>query len=224
MAGLYAFVQELLTTGRVVLRQRPVAPTARDRTETARFLAGVYADLRLEVAGPLLDFDEAAALTAAERVWWASWFLVNRSEPESEVEQALSLPPPPRSAAQHLSADLTLRFLAGLHGRARALVPDDVLTRRLEEYLRGWPLSGVLADLGEPPSTNPEFDHPGLQLLYAERLAHRLRPTWVPAPRATGNCPSTRDRVDLVLHERGLLLEEEDPSGLSPAPTARKNP
>jgi hypothetical protein len=224
MAGIAAFVQELLTTGRVVSRQRPGAPTARERTEAARFLASVHADLRLEVAGPLIDFDEPAALTALERTWWASWFLVNRSEPAGEVERALSLPPPPRSAAQHLSADLTLRFLAGLHGRARASSPDDVLTRQLDLYLRAWPLSGVLADLGEPPSTAPEFDHPGLQLLYAERLAQRLRPAWIPSPSPEGTFPSTRDRVELVLHERGLLPPDEDLSGLAPPSLARKTP
>jgi hypothetical protein len=38
----------------------------------------------------------------------------------------------------------------------------------------------VLADLEGAPTTAPEFGHPGLQLLYAERLATTRRAGWVP--------------------------------------------
>jgi len=61
--------------------------------------------------------------------------------------------------------------------------------------------SGVLADLDGTPATPPEFGgHPGLQLLYAERLAETGRAGWVPA---TG---PAREWVERVYQERGKLM------------------
>ncbi len=61
----------------------------------------------------------------------------------------------------------------------------DPLTLRLKDTLRRWPLSGVLANLDEPPFSPVELaGHPGLLLLYAERLVVRHLPAWLPG--ATG--------------------------------------
>jgi hypothetical protein len=197
MAAFVDFAQQLLTQGAVVLRERP-RQTPPDRAEAGALLRRAHADCRLDVAGPLLPFDADAALSAAERVWWACWFLVQRGEPPEELDRCLAPLPAPTAAAQHLSADLTLRFLPQVHRRARALAADDPLTRRLEDILRRWPLSGVLADVGEAPLTPVEFaGHPGLLLLYAERLAGNVRPSWVPGGPAL-------EYVELIFAERDL--------------------
>src|SRR5436305_120713 len=81
-----------------------------------------------------------AAPAAAEFTALASWFLVHRGDPPAEVERGLKLPAPPRTAGQHLAADAAFRLLPTVHRRARALDPRDVLTARLEELLRRWPL------------------------------------------------------------------------------------
>jgi hypothetical protein len=199
MNGFLQFVRPLLEQGHALLRERPRITPA-DLPSVASFLAAAHAGARLDVAGPLLPFDEPAALAAAECVWWACWFLVNRNEPADDVERVLKLPLPPRSAAAHLSGDLLLRFLPAIHRRARALAPDDLLTRWCENLLRQWPLSGVLADIGEAPTTTLDFaGHPGLLLLYAERLADHLRPAWVPSG------PGCQ-QVELVFAERGLRV------------------
>src|SRR5205085_1821946 len=73
------------------------------------------------------------------------------------------------------------RFVPGVYHRARALDPADALAAGLARLLRLWPLSGVLADLEEGPLTPPTLGgHPGLLLLYAERLADHFRPAWLP--------------------------------------------
>src|SRR5207253_6819460 len=123
----------------------------------------------------------------------------------------LALPKAPPSAAQHLSADLVLRYLPQVYHRARAFAPDDALTQALAAALRQWPLSGVLADLEEGPLTPVDFHgHPGLQLLYAERLARHEKPAWVPGGRGF-------EVVELVLAERGRerspLLQRQHPAG-----------
>ncbi len=205
MPAFVEFLQRLLSDGAVVLRQRPqVAPG--ERREAADLLARACADHALDVAGPLVPFDEAAALRAAELVWWACWFLLQRHEPDVEVERHLLPGDLPTTPAQHLSFDLAGRFLVQVHRRAAAASRDDGLTRRLDLVLRRWPLTGVLADLPEGPAGSVELGgHPGLLLLYAERLAQRARPSWVPAGAAL-------EHVELVFAERGLRVPASLPA------------
>src|SRR5581483_5630300 len=103
--------------------------------------------------------------------------------------------------AAHLSADLTLRLLPAIHRRARVRDVDDPLAVEVAELLRRWPLSGVLADLDGPPAGDVTFfGHPGLQLLYAERLVEHEKPAWLPA------AGPARERVELIYRERGRPL------------------
>jgi hypothetical protein len=200
MASLAAFLDRLLAEGSAVLRDPPQLHAQDCRAAVAR-LEAAHADVRLDVAGPPLPFDAPAALAAAQFVWQACWFLLQRREPREEVERVLQLPGAPRTAAEHLSADLTLRLLPQVHRRARGADAADVLTRRLTQALRQAPLSGVLADLDEGPCDPVELDgHPGLLLLYAERLAEKVRPAWVP------ESGPARPYVELVFAERGLPL------------------
>jgi hypothetical protein len=115
---------------------------------------------------------------------WACWLLVHRDSPAAEVSQRLKLPAAPAAASQHLSADLTFRHLPQLHRRARAMSPDDVLTKALADALRAWPLSGVASDIQEAPTTPLDFaGHAGLEMLYAERYVKRPRENWLPMGR-----------------------------------------
>jgi hypothetical protein len=197
MSAFREFLSDLLAEGVVRLSSRPVLEPG-DRARAAERLAPAFAAYRLDVAGPPVPFDAEAALGAAERLGLACWFLVRRAEPPEELAKCLTLPQPPRSAAEHLSADLVLRFLPQVYRRARALAPDDVLTGWLARLLRQWPLTGVLSEVEEGPETAVEFGgHPGLLLLYAERLAGNLRPAWVPREPSLGY-------VELVFGERGL--------------------
>ena len=67
-----------------------------------------------------------------------------------------------------------------------------MLTVRVEEALQRFPLSGALADVAAGPTTALDFDnHPGLQLLHAERFAKRPRAAWRPGGR-------TGEYVELV--------------------------
>jgi hypothetical protein len=183
MSALAAFLQRLLYEGKVLLRDRP-HPVPSEAGEARAVLAHAYADYRLEVAGPPIPFDAETALAAGELVRQACWFLVHHGEPEEELQRTLHMPTGPATAAQHLSADLVLRYLPQIYRRARAHAPTDQLTVLLASVLRQWPLSGVLADVEEAPMTPLDFGgHDGLMLLYAERLARHKKPAWVPAGR-----------------------------------------
>ena len=197
MAAFTDLVRQLLDEGSIRLREPPRLPPG-ERDSVLALLAAAFEDHRLDVAGPPIPFSPDRALQAVELLAWSCWFLLHRGEPTQAVERGLPIPPPPRSASEHLSADLAFRFLPQVHRRARAVNPQDALTLRLEEVLRRWPLSGVLADLDAPPLIDVELDgHRGLLLLYAERLADRPRPSWAPEG-------PVRDFVELVFAERGV--------------------
>jgi hypothetical protein len=71
------------------------------------------------------------------------------------------------------------------------------LASYLADLLRTWPLSGVLSDLPEGPEDVGDLGgHPGLWMLYAERLAIDERPAWMVRGPA-------REYVELVFHELG---------------------
>jgi MoxR-vWA-beta-propeller ternary system domain bpX4 len=199
MTPFVDFLRRLLTEGTAVLRARPEVRRG-DAREAGELLAGAYADYRLEVAGPPIAFDVRAALDAAERLWLACWFLLERGEDPAEVERRLTPMEPPASAAQHLSADLVLRFAPQVYRRARRVDAADLLTKWLERLLRQHPLTGVLSEVEEGPLAAVTLGgHPGLLLLYAERLADNVRPAWVPEGPAL-------PYVEMVFAERGLPL------------------
>jgi hypothetical protein len=196
MSALAEFVQNFFTEGQALFHAPPSPITGKCR-ETLAVLSPAYADLVLEVAGPAIPFDGSTAQAAADVLRHACWFLVSRGEPVEVLGQRLQLPGPPVSPAQHLSADLMLRYLPQIHRRARALGPQDPLAGLLAELLRYWPLSGVLAEIAEEPLTELTFgDHDGLLQLYAERLAAHQKPAWMPPP------GRGREFVELVFMER----------------------
>lgn len=230
MASLAGFLDRLKGEGRVVFRDAPRAGgSAADRAEASARLRMMFEDALMGMAGPPLRFDERSALDAAAWAERACWFLVSRGEPAEVVDRALRFPPPPRSASEHLSADLTFRYLPAVHRRARAIDPGDLLSSRLAEALRRWPLSGVLADLERGPTSPIDFDgHDGLLLLFAERWATHPKANWAPST------PSGRDWLEMVLDATGsarpyFLLEDDASragaaSGPGPGPEARPSP
>ena len=180
MANLYDFIEHLMSEGQIRYGERSSA-LREPESAALTLLQKAFMSYRLQVAGPLIPFDEEAALKAAELVRQAGWFLVSHDEPESELEKYVAMPGPPSTAAQHLSADLMLRYLPQLHRRVLALNPDDLLAKKLTTILREWPLSGVLANIEEGPTSSLQFEgHPGLCQLYAERLARHEKPGWMP--------------------------------------------
>ena len=133
------------------------------------------------VAGPPITFDSETAAAAAEFLRQSSWALVNHDERMGDLEKRLNMPGPPRTPSQHLSADLTLRYLPQVLRRRCGLNPDDPLVERVATLLRYWPFSGVLSDVVEAPIEPVDLgSHPGLLLLYAERLIKNDRPSWRP--------------------------------------------
>jgi hypothetical protein len=205
MSALFEFLRVLLSEGRAVVR--PMADSSGDgKARTLELLERAYQGYRLQVAPPEIAFAGEVALAAGELVRQAAWFLVSHAQPVEELERRLVMPGPPRSAAEHLSADLVLRFLPAIHRRAHALDPADRLPHLLAGILRQWPLTGALADVAEGPLTSlEEVGHPGLLLLYAERLAQNDKPAWVPGGRGLEYVELARADLGLIQNPLGAV-------------------
>lgn len=176
------------------VQEAPPNPTPEDRPAAVEVLRAAFDDHALDVAGPPIPFEPGTALAAAAALARACWLLVGADE---KTPAELTVRAEPVSPSAHLSADVTLRFLPAVHRRAK-LRAAGPLAAAVEALLRTWPLSGVLADLDGEPTTPPEFDgHPGLHLLYAERLVGTGRAGWVPAG------GPAREWVERVCSERG---------------------
>lgn len=178
---LARFLEILFARGEVVFR-RPPSPPAPGDVSALRFLESEYRRYLLDLPGDAPAFSPEVAVRAAEVVRHACWFLLSRDEEPTEVHRALSQLGLPASAADHASADLTLRFLPRVHRRAKAADPGDALVSSLETLLRRWPFSGVLCDVTDPPYALDLHSHPGLQLEYAQRFAAHPRAGWEPDP------------------------------------------
>jgi hypothetical protein len=193
MPTLVKFLERLLHEGRAVLRSPPTLSEG-DAADALLLLKQAYKDYTLEIGGDSPRIEEKTALAAAECVRQACWFLLNRDEPAEEIGKRVVMPGRPKSAADHFSADLTLRYASPLYQRAKAICPDDPLPNRLADILRHWPLSGVLASLPEGPAEPVKLDgHLGLMMLYAERLARHEKPAWMPMGDAA-------EHVEVVYH------------------------
>jgi hypothetical protein len=195
MSELTDFLEHLLSGRSVVFERRPHL-SRRDQREAEPLLEDAYAAYALEVAGPPIAFQAHIALQAAALVCRACWLVVSTQD-LPRYQDRLGFDRPPRSPSDHLSADLLLRFLPEVLRRARANVHANPLGERLCQVLRQWPLSGVLADIAEPPLTALDFGgHPGLMILYAERLVETAKPRWLPAGTAL-------EYVEWIFQERG---------------------
>jgi hypothetical protein len=172
MPALAKFLHGLFEEGRIVLDGRPVTLES-ERAAALAVLTAEFESHRLDVAGEPIPFDPATSLIAGGLIRQVGWFLVNRSEPVEVMERSLVMPRAPKSASEHLSADLVFRFLPSIF---------------LKDLLKAWPLSGVLSDLVEGPESVGDLGgHPGLWMLYAERLAISEKPEWMVQGAARGH-------------------------------------
>lgn len=203
MSSLAQFLEQLLVHGEVIFREPP-RDAPGDAQSATDVLRRAHRTCSLEIAGPAVPFQEKTALASAQLMRRACWFLLDRRESGDTIAQALALPPA-QSPADHLAADLVLRYAPFVLKRARALAADDPLAVRLTRLLREWPLSGVLADVADRPLSPIAFGgHAGLLMLYAERLLKHLKPAWVP------NGPAY-EYVELVFREAGKPVPQPWP-------------
>jgi hypothetical protein len=204
MTAFHEFLTQLFDQGKIVFRSA-TAPCDRPTPQSAAILAEAFEAHGLAVAGPRIALEPKIACAAAECLRQSSWALVNHDDRVADLKKRLKMPGSPVTPSHHLSADLALRHLGQVLRRARGLDTTDPLLEMVANTLRRWPLSGVLSDVEEAPLVPLEFGgHPGLLLLYAERLIGNDRLAWRPARNT-----SAWEYYELVLQEHGQTVPAE---------------
>lgn len=181
MDELAGFLRPLFESGVVRFDGKP-GPARGPLNQSRVLLRDQHERVCLDLAGPPTPYNERVAVASAALLRESCWALVDRSEAPEALAQRLRPDFQARRPEDHLSADLTLRYLPGVYRRARAIDFLDPLVSMIAGALRAWPLSGVLAGLDEGPSQPPDFDdQPGIAMLYAERFAAHPGRAWMPA-------------------------------------------
>lgn len=107
------------------------------------FLQEEYEREMLDFPGNPPSFDRDAAVWAARIIFNASQLLLSREKDEKDIVQLLPHYTGETTPGAFLSADLCLRCLPDVIGKAREINPDDSLILLLEEILRIWHYSGI---------------------------------------------------------------------------------
>lgn len=171
--SLAAFLTSLFEHGRVVVEPpADVGPEARQAA--AEVLADVARLTTPDFPGVPPEFDEQAALWAAELFYRACQLAVYRDYGEQNIAAGLSVAcPRPPLPSTHYSVDLTWQFLPDLDRLSRQASPEDPLVRAIGRWGVDWPLSSVGIAGIAPSSLAGIVEHPGLLRLYADRIITR---------------------------------------------------
>ncbi|RTQ48802.1 hypothetical protein EJV47_14445 [Hymenobacter gummosus] len=168
---LTQFLDELLSHGAVAVARRPDTFEPVDLEAATVLLTDYHADDALHLPHQAPAFEPAAALWAAEYLYFTVQLTLVRELDAAVVAERLPDYPGELTPAALYSADLLLRYLPNLLSLARGLAPDDVLVARLQRLAGRWPLSFV----GHPGPAEEAAEaqvlaHPALRQEYVDRI------------------------------------------------------
>ncbi len=142
-----------------------------EQREVLQFLHEEYRTEALNYPHEAPDFDEAAALWAAQTVYWAAQFILYRENNAEDLEKILKDFKGQVSPSAILSVDLCLRFLPAMLVQLKMIDPEDEMVEILENILYRWHYSGVNYSLDiEKLDMKPVMDNACLLQLYLNRI------------------------------------------------------
>ena len=166
-----SIVDTMLEEGRVIVTG-PLPPEA--VTDATPVIEQFEARYRLNFPGEPPPLSMAVALWAVTRFYQACQYLMFREIDAEVVTRGLAIAcPDAEPASAHYSADLVFRFLPDLDKRVRAANAEDVLASSLQNLANRWPLSSVGMKNVTPTHISEIFQHPGLRMLYRDRVLSR---------------------------------------------------
>ncbi|MBS0261027.1 MAG: hypothetical protein JSS02_03650 [Planctomycetes bacterium] len=173
MMGLPEFLVRFFEDGNVLVpTHAPLTPAERAATQDLLTEWEGYYRQTLPENPPA--FDLQVACSAAELLLRVCQCLVDRDlEIEPTLPDLTLGCPAPRTASQHYSADLVLRFLPDVWQQAQRVSAGDPLLAALSACGALWPLSSVgIPDL-VIQDLDPVLADPCLRIVYTDRLIER---------------------------------------------------
>ena len=136
-------IRHLREQEEMLINDRYISTTRAEEMTVGDFLQKEYEKEIAGFPGRPPSYQREAAVWAAELIYNASQLLLSRDKGGKDLEQLLAAYRGGIDAAAILSADLCLRFLPDVIGKAREINPDDALILLLEEVLCVWHYSGI---------------------------------------------------------------------------------
>lgn len=157
----------------MLIYDRFTSTTTMEEKAVGDFLQEEYEKEVLNFPGTPPPFDREAAVWAARIIFNASQLLLFREKDEKDIVQLLPSYTGEMTPAAFLAADLCLRCLPDVIGKAREINPDDSLILLLEDILRRWHYSGIGHFEGDLFDWKPILANDCLRLLYIDRVIER---------------------------------------------------
>ena len=171
--SLSLFLTNLFDNGTVqVSKAREIPPGEREAAQ--RLLTEFERVFRLTLAAEPPPLDAGLAGAAARTLYRLCQCLAHRElMPDDMLVREERLPQHPRTAGDHYSADLALRFLPDIWRLAKEAAEGDPLVTTIRELAARWPLSSVgIPDL-PALAIDGIAEHPALLALYVDRIIER---------------------------------------------------
>lgn len=193
---LSEFLNHLFSTGAVTVPRQMAGFDDADLRESAFLIHRYYQADRLEMSHQAPEFEEAAALWAAQYLFRSVQFLLLRELEADTIATYLKPYTGAITPASIYSVDLLFRHLGPLFKFGSGISPDDPLVARLNETAAAWPFSSVGLNVSASGNTEIIFSHPSLKYAYVDRIIlHR------DASRLTGEAETTTLKEILGLHQ-----------------------
>jgi len=163
-------IRHLREQEEMLIYDRFTSTTITESAAVGDFLQAEYEKEIVGFPGYPPAFVRDAAVWAARIVYNASQLLLFRSQYDKDLGQLLADYPAAIDAGAILSADLCLRCLPDVIGKAKEINPDDVLVPLLEDILMKWHYSGVGYFKGQAFDWGPVLGSDCLRRLYVDRV------------------------------------------------------
>ncbi len=164
-------IQTLRAKEEIILYKNILSISALEKENIILFLEDEYQTEALDFPFTPPAFDSAAALWAAETVYYASQFILFRENDETKMEDYFPSFQFDVTPATILSVDLCFRFLPDMLRQLSLIDAEDSLIVILEKYLKTWHFSGINYTLDfKEIELEVIFSNPCLQQLYLNRI------------------------------------------------------
>lgn len=167
----FDMIQTLREKEEIILYKNILSISDEEKETVLFFLEKEYQSEALEFPFTSPEFHPAAALWAAETVYYACQFILFRENDDAKMEDFFPAFQFEVSPATILSVDLCFRFVPDMLRQLSLIDPEDSLISILEKYLKTWHFSGINYSLDfKEIELDIIFTNPCLQQLYLNRI------------------------------------------------------
>jgi len=157
----------------MLIYDRFTSTTTEEEKAVGDLLQEEYAKEVMNFPGGAPSFEREAAVWGARIVFNASQLLLSREKGAQDMVALLPSFSGAATPAAILSADLCLRCLPDIIGKAKEINPDDPLIGLLEHLLGDWHYSGIGYVKSDVFDWSPILADDCLRLLYIDRVIER---------------------------------------------------